>query len=101
MPMSAWPRRRSASSPNATPAAPVYRSLTGDSEYARVSVVRRPEVVGFELCLGVRDDCADGFVNALGFPCLVGQRLEVFGSEEHQRARASSQICVQKGASRR
>jgi hypothetical protein len=66
-----------------------------------VSLVRRPEVVGIERCLGVRDDCANGFANALGDPSLLRQRLEVVGAKERQRALASSQICVQKGASRR
>ena len=66
-----------------------------------VSLVRRPEVVGIERGLGARDDCADGFANALGVPRLLGQRLEVFGAIERQRALARSQTCVQNGASSR
>ena len=49
-----------------------------------VSLVRRPEVVGIERGLGVRDDRADRFTNALGVPRVLGQRLEVFGAVEHR-----------------
>lgn len=66
-----------------------------------VSLVRRPEVVGIERGLGVGDDSADRFANAFGVPPLLGQRLEVVGVKECQRALARSQICVQNGASSR